>query len=349
MMSDQRWSQPFEALNAGEVVDFGAEIGAVAAADLAAAAARVRALTGGSCRPQLAALAYAATGHPRALDHYFPLARALRGDERAAFDALVGEIAAHPHFDLRLVGPGRADLTDRWPPDARALAAGHLAETFFYRRDLLARFLAAPRHFRIYATREAFAEDGGEMGGCYHAERETLQLVAARLYEGFGGPWPGVAPFLHELGHMLDFFDAGAGRMRPASSGFLPGMSPGDGAVYTPGAREGFVRGKRLELERYRARYERRAGPDDPLPLGHPYVFQNDTEFVAGYFEMFFRNPHTFAAQNEALFGGLAALFGYDPRRCWPADFMFYVEQNRAFYASGERPWRPGLTVGETP
>ena len=41
----------------------------------------------------------------------------------------------------------------------------------------------------------------------------------------------------------------------------------------------------------------------------------------------------------------LISLFGYDPRRCWPRDFGFYVEQNEAFYRSREKPWKLGITV----
>src|SRR6185503_2622015 len=101
---------------------------------------------------------------------------------------------------------------------------------------------------------------------------------------GFYGATPGVAPFLHEFGHMLDFFDAGTGRMG-RSEGLLPGLSPADGVIYTPLARQLFLRGKRLELERYLHR-SRSRDAGDRLPIGHPYVFQNDTEFIAGYFEM---------------------------------------------------------------
>ena len=90
---------------------------------------------------------------------------------------------------------------------------------------------------------------------------------------------------------------------------------------------------------------DRHPGLADPLPIGHPYVFQNDTEFCAGYFEMFFRNPHHLAAHNPDLHAAYAALFGYDPRRCWPQDFPFYIEQNQAFYRSGQRPWPAGITV----
>ena len=41
----------------------------------------------------------------------------------------------------------------------------------------------------------------------------------------------------------------------------------------------------------------------------------------------------------------LAKLFGCDTRRAWKQDFQFYINENRKFYLSGERPWKPGLTV----
>src|SRR6185369_2342072 len=98
-----------------------------------------------------------------------------------------------------------------------------------------------------------------------------------------------------------------------------------------------------LELERYRRRM---AGDrHGELPVGHPYVFQNDGEFIAGYFELFWRNPHAFAAQNPSLYHAFALLFGQDPRQAWPRDFPFYIEENRAFYQSGQPLWPTALTL----
>ncbi len=326
------------------VLDCGAALGPVPVQAVAAAEVQVAALTEGECRMQLAAHVFTLTAHPRALDHYFPLARVLVPPERDAFDALVSAVAQHPHLAVRLIGPGRRDQSTDLPAAARALVAGHLVETYFYRRDLLDHLLGRPRHVRLYTTRAAYTDDGGEAGGSFHPERGAVQLVLARLFEGFNGEWPGVAPFLHELGHLLDSLDVATGRLGH-SEGLLPGLSPRDGAAYTPAARELFLRGKALERARYLALAEGRAGPDDPLPVGHPYVFQNNTEFCAGYFEMFFRNPHYLAALNPDLHAAYVALFGYDPRRCWPQDFPFYVEQNQAFYRSGQRPWQLGVTV----
>ena len=322
-------------------------MGAIPAQAIAQVLENYARLTGGECQPQFAALVFEVARRPRALDFYFPITRMLTQKELTDFDQLTQALTRHPHFDLRLIGEDRANLTAHLPRGAAHLVAGHLAEIFFYRRDILERFLSAPRHIWLYATPWAFERDGGQAGGTYHSDRETLQLVLARLFEGFYRETPGVAPFLHEFGHMLDFFDAGQGRMG-RSYGLLPGLSPQDGAVYTPSARKLFLKGKRLELERYLARYRAQAKAGDPLPIGHPYVFQNDTEFAAGYFEMFFRNPNYFAAQNPDLYQAYVELFGYDPRRAWKEDFPFYVNENRNFYlTSGQRPWTPNLTVPE--
>jgi hypothetical protein len=335
-------SQP---LPSDEILDFGAPVGPVPVRDLARAVVAHTRLTG-ACHAQLAALAYTA-GARRALDWYFPLTRALELDELAEFDRLVAELVRHPGLDVRLIGEGRADITAELPADSRAIVAGHLAEIFFYRRDILDRFLGTPRGFRLYATSQAFKADGGVAGGDFSPEKECIQLLLSRLYEGFSGPTPGVAPFLHEFGHMLDFFDAGSAGMG-RSEGLLPGLSPSDGAIYTPEARRLFLKGKRLELERYLRHHDTLTiPPGEPPPIGHPYVFQNDTEFIAGYLEMFFRNPHAFAEQNPDLYEGFMELFRQDPRRAWAADFSYYIDENRRFYASGQRAWAPGLSVPE--
>jgi hypothetical protein len=327
-----------------ETLECGEALGAIPVQAIAHAVEHYTRLTNGQCQPQFAALVFEATRPPRALDFYFPLTQILTQKEQPAFDQLVQSIIQQPNFDLRLMGDW-GTLTAQMPAGVAQLVAGHLAEIFFYRRDILERFLSAPRHIWLYATPWAFERDGGQAGGDYHADRETLQLVLSRLFEGFYEPMPGVAPFLHEFGHMLDFFDAGKGRMG-RSEGLLPGLSPKDGAVYTPHARKLFLKGKQLELDRYLLRYRGQAKADDPLPIGHPYVFQNDTEFAAGYFEMFFRNPNYFAAQNADLYQAYVELFGYDPRQAWKEDFPFYVNENRNFYlTSGQKPWKPNLTT----
>jgi hypothetical protein len=296
------------------------------------------------CPLQLGALVFTVTRRHRALDFYFPITQMLTESEIDGFYQLAQSVAGHPHFDLQLIGEQRLDLTAQMPPSLRQVVAGQVAEVFFYRRELLERFLATPRHFQLYVSARAFEGDGGVAGGDYNPGRESVQLVLARVFEGFFGETAGVCPFLHEFGHMLDHFDAATGRMGH-SEGLLPGLSPRDGTLFNPRARRLFILGKRLELERYLARYEGNANVNDPLPIGHPYVFQNDGEFIAGYFEMFFRNPNYFASQNQALYAAFVELFGYDPRKAWTQDFPFYLNQNREFYFSGQRPWTPHLTI----
>lgn len=317
---------------------------AVEVATLADWTARYATLTGSANPAQLPAILFDATGDPWPLVHYFPLARAAGDPERGAFFAQVAELAAHPGLDLRLMGERRRDLTAQMPPSTRWLVAGHLVEVLGQRRDILGAFLSQPRHIRLYTAPAAFSDDGGVAGGDYDPAHERIQLGLSRIFEGFAGPMPGVAPFLHELGHMLDAFEPATGRMG-AGRGLLPGLSPLDGQLYDAEARRLFIAGKALEARRYGARVGGDATPDEPLPLGHPYVFQNDGEYIAGYLELFFRTPHRFFRLNPQLFGGFAQLLRRDPRSAWPDDFAFYVTENEAAYARGRRVAPAGISV----
>ncbi len=299
-------------------------------------------LTDKQFAPQPAALNFMVTENPRALDSYFPIVKMLSAPEVDAFYQLIWQIAEHPNFDIQLIGKDKTDLTDQLPTAALYLVAGHIAEIFFFRQNILARFLSSPRHFQLYTTLEAFQQDGGISGGCYNPNRQCVQLVISRLYEGFNGATPGVCPFLHEFGHMLDHFDAGSGSMGRAE-GVYPGLRTTDGDIFNPKARHLFIKGKRLELDRYLARFEGES--TQPMPIGHPYVFQNDGEFAAGYLEMYFRNPNYFAELNPDLFNAYQELFGYDTRKAWAQDFPDYVASNQKFYASGKKPSKAGLTI----
>jgi len=334
-------------LDLKEEIDFGAGLERIAVQYLVEQVRIYEQLTHGECRPQLAALLYLISGHRPALDLYFPITRVLNSAERQRFDALVEQIAFLPEFDLQLIDEQGNNIIEQLPEDAVLVVAGHLAEIFFYRQDILERFFAQPRHVRLYTSHEAFVQDGGVAGGDYHPEYQSVRLELARLYEGFYHQTPGVAPFLHEFGHMLEHFDPRSAGMMLHGEGLLPGLSPDHGQIYTLAARRAFLAGKRLELERYLAWHEGRAAANDPLPVGHPYVFRNDTEFIAGYFEMFFRNPNYFAALNPQLFSAFAGLFNYDPRPAWPQDFSGYIEENRQVYVPGAPVPAPGLTLPE--
>ncbi len=327
-----------------DTLNFEEPIRAVSALSIAHALNEFMRLTEGYYKPQFAALVFTVTNNFRALDWYFPITKMLNKTALDNFYQLVQDIARHANFDIQLIGENRANLTTQMPTSVRHIVAGQLAEVFFYKQNILERFLANPRHFQLYVTPRAFEQDGGASGGDYNPSRESMQLVLSRLFEGFNGETAGVCPFLHELGHMLDHFDVESGRMGRVE-GLLPGASPRDGEAYNPLARKLFIAGKSLELKRYLALYEGGFKEGDPLPIGHPYVFQNNGEFIAGYLEMFFRNPNYFAANNADLYSAFVELFGYDPRGAWKQDFPHYVDQNRNFYLSGRKPGKPGLTL----
>lgn len=299
--------------------------------------------TYGTCQPQLAYYVFAVTRRPIYIEGYFPITKSLPKDKRHQFHQMVSKVMTHPNFDLELRHRNLNYLIQKLPA-LGYLVAGHIVELFFYRQDILDLLLNSTIHIWLYTDPDSFKADGGVAGGCYNPERKCVQLVVSRLFEGFNQPTPGVCPFLHEFGHLLDFFDAGAGKAHTVGSGWLPGMRSSDGDMFTPEAREAFIAGKRLEMQRYE-RQVANADGSDPLPIGHPYVFQSNSEFIAGYLEMFFRNPYYFASQNPDLFNGFARLLGQDPRQYWEADFPFYIQQNRDFYHSGKKPPMHGLTL----
>ncbi|MSQ24414.1 MAG: hypothetical protein EXR58_07695 [Chloroflexi bacterium] len=335
----QLGAQSFEST---DTLDFGQEIGAVPVAGLIAGFADYLDAGKGGCRPQLAAVVAEATRKYRALDLYAPPLRAADSEAPRRFWTLATSIATNPNADIRLIDPARPELAERIAFSVTGIVAAQLAEIFFGHPDLLAAFLHRPRHIWIYANDSAFAHEGGVMGGDYNPEVEAVQLVMSRLFEGYSETVPGTCPLLHELGHLLDAVNIADGRIGRAE-GTLPGLAPGDGRYFQPAARQLFLDGKRREHERYLAAVEGRNG-DDP-PLGHPYVFHNDGEFIAGYFEMFFRNPHAFADTCPELYASFQAALNVDPRSYVRSDFDGYVSANRAFYASGQPVPRPGISV----
>ena len=334
-----------QSLGPGQHLEAG-PLGLVSAEQLMGAARRYYDLTGGTVRVQVAALVFDVTADFRALDFYFPITNSLQDNDAAHQDFYNGVryIANHPNFDLRVYGHNQQDVTDQTPPTVRHLVAGHLIEVFFHRRDILESFLSNPRHFQIYTDHQAFEGDNGLAGGDYRFDREAIQLEMTRLFEGYFGDTPGVAPILHELGHMLDHFDGGTGRMGQVE-GMLPGMSPADGPLFVPQSRQLFVQGKRMERDRYQRYQDGRGGPNDPIPVGHPYVFQTDGEFIAGYFEMFFRNPNYFGSLNPVLYDSFATALQQDPRRYWSQDFPGYIGENRKAYLGGQRPSPQNINI----
>ena len=321
------------------ILDCDTPLGPVLGTDLLHAVATFDALTQGASSLPLAFVLFRITGQPALLDRFFPLATILEPAAQDAFHRQVAAVGLHTGLDLRLFGEGQVDLSTAIPEDTRYIVAAHLVEMFFYCPAILARVLSKPRHIWLYTTPRAFAQDGGVAGGDYDPGKERLQLVMSRLYEGFYGESPGVAPFLHEFGHMLDWMEIGAGRSE-VGLGMLPGLRRTDGSLCAPRARALFLSGKRLEATRYQ-RCQQGQNTVGEIPIGHPYVFQNDGEFIAGYLELFFRTPHYLAERNPGLFYAFALLFGQDTRRAWKHDFPFYVNENRKAYLPG----RPRLAT----
>lgn len=144
-----------------QTVELGQPYGSVQASALAQAAENYARLSAGTCRPQLAALVYSLTNQPRAMDWYFPITRILSPEDLQRFDAFRSEIAEHASFDVHLIAEDLRDVSAFMPDEVRALVAGHLAEVFFYRPDLLERFFASPRYFLLYTSPKAYEQDGG--------------------------------------------------------------------------------------------------------------------------------------------------------------------------------------------
>ena len=261
------------------------------------------------------------------LGHFLPLITQLDSVERTQFMAHLNALLRDPRLPIRI--PYEAAVTGI-PLSARALIAGQLLMCFFYRNDVITTLLGTKPKFDLFLTIADYARSGGVGGGCYDLHAHRIMLHLPRLYEGFFDAIPGVCPLLHEMGHMLDGTSMRQ-MMYSECRGEFPSM--------TPSQRSTFAAAKAAEYACYMAHYHGRAPTDGRIPLGHPYVFQTDGEFIAGYWEMYWRNPHTMATQCPALFAALSDYTQSDPRQSMPTDYMGYVDGNRAFYRSGERPW----------
>lgn len=281
--------------------------------------------------PQCAAVVYDVTHNPHAMNLYFPLLAMLDPTEIEKFHEKVFSILQNPNFNLRIWDIGNVEVTERAPQSIAFLLAGHIVEIFYYRQDFLYQFFRSERNFNIFMNHRSYLQGGGYAGGCYDPDSQSIKLMASRLYEGFFDKIPGVAPFIHELGHMLDTYYVRERRQGPAR-GFLPGMMPYDGAFFSAESREKFIAGKHLELKRYQHMRNSQTRDAEDFPIGHPYVFQSDGEFIAGYLEMFFRNPNHFAVRNPILYESFRILLKQDPRQYFKKDFNKYIEQNYGAY-----------------
>lgn len=280
----------------------------------------------GYCVP-LAGLIFDTTAELTTLGHFLPLISHLEHSQRQEFRTRLTSMLADTRLQIVLL---RARTVIPATLSMRALIAGQLLLCFWHRPDILEVIIASNPQFHLYTDSQSYARAGGVGGGCYSVETHRIMLPVERLYEGFFSPIPAVCPLLHELGHLLD---GCAMRMQKTAvcRGELPGMTANELAD--------FGAGKRTEYTCYLAWYHGRPPAGGQMPLGHPYVFQTDGEFLAGYWELFWRNPHTMATVSPQLFAAFCGYTACDPRHFVATDYMGYVDGNREFYLSGERPW----------
>lgn len=318
-----------------------APFGVVPVQALADAVKPYHAQSAGECQPQAAMLIYQLSGQLEALKHYFPILRNLDERQQIEFHAQLQRLLGN--HNLHIVMKGYADTKPKTPEGVRVMIAGHILELFFFRQDILKRFLKGRRSFWVYPNKQSFLETGGTGGGDYHPVLRCVRLYMQRYFEGFYNTMPQQAPFLHEFGHMLEHFDGGK-RLLLHGTGLLPGMIKTDRHLYYSEAHQLFLEGKHLEKKRYQAWQNQPKQTACPQPIGSPYVFKNDAEFIAGYLEMFFRNPHYFASQNISLYHAFERVFGWDPRQVWEQDFDVYVHSNKMAYSRGMQLNSSGLS-----
>jgi hypothetical protein len=311
---------PFASFDA--VIDLGETFGRVSRDDLYAAAERFRSQGYATETPQLAFLAFALTRNVATLNHYFFLSRGLDDISMRRFYARAAQIGMHDHLQVSVFDDQGTEID---LPEIRFLIACHLTEIFYGSPEILDWLLRVKCRFLFYKTQKAYADAGGVGGGCYRPDKNAIQMLLSRLFEGYSEKEPGVAPLLHELGHMLDH-SSGA-------LGLLPRMNARQKVIFDADMRDLFTRGKQIEAGRYELLRLGKAHRGMPVPIGGPYTLSNNGEFIAGYVEMFFRNPHYFEKNNATLYEAFRRVFNIDPRAFWKRDFQRYINENRDAYA----------------
>ena len=293
-----------------------------------------------ACKPQLAYYVFAITRRTRYMESYFPLVKSLTKAQRRQFHEMVCKLLLSPGFDLQM---GGGDIVK--VPATSYLVAGHIVEVFFYRPDILDLLMQGKLHIWLH-------KDGGVGGlkGCYDPKEGCVNLSLRALFSPFNQPTPWFSRFLFGFAHLLNHFDCLKLDQSSKAFGWLPGMrlpnelSPSpDGDIYTPGVRRAFNKGKQLEISCYQDLIQ--IGHLGALPLGQPHIFGDNREFLAGYFEMFFRKPHKFAATNPDLYKAFSMLLRQDLHQYWADYCPTYVEQADELYNNGRLPPPHGLTI----
>lgn len=275
----------------------------------------------------LAALIFQASKEFTCLAHFFPLLRSCSDETRGSFRQDLNALLQRPELQIVYV-------TDNGPIPAplvlRVLVSAQILCCFWQRKAVIELLMRSKPSVHLFANHALYTRAGGVGGGCYSVESHRIMLEASRMFEGFFTLHPNVSPFLHEFGHMLD-----GTHMRTHQLPHCQGRMPGMDATHI----QQWRLAKATEYALYMAWYHHRPPTHGQTPIGHPYVFQNDGEFLAGHWEMFWRNPHSMAAMSPALFSAFVAYTNQDPRTSLAEDYMGYVRDNVRFYHSGAQPW----------
>ncbi|MEY3989205.1 MAG: Glucose-regulated metallo-peptidase [Chloroflexota bacterium] len=278
-------------------------------------------------RMPLAGLVFQVSKELTSLGHFFPLIHTLTDAQRFEFRTRLNALLQST--DIAVTYTTQAGLTAT-PLILRVMVLGQIVSCFWGRPEIVSALQRTKPSVALYADRMLYERTGGVGGGCYLPHEHRIMLEANRLFEGFYTPIPNVSPFLHEFGHMLDGTHMRLNQL-PHCYGRLPLMHDQAFSLWQ--------KAKYREVQCYTAWYHQRPPSDGQMPLGHPYVFQNDGEFLAGHWEMFWRNPHAMAQQTPHLFDAFKNYVNQDPRTSLAHDYLGYVEGNRAFYQSGQQPW----------
>ena len=281
----------------------------------------------------MALLLYVQSKELQTLQYFFPIITQLRGQRRQRWLHWYAQLLIHTPVDIAFIRNDRHPA----PLALRCMVVGQLVSCFVDRPDVLAAFVTTAPSFWLCADERSYQRVGGIGGGCYVDTEHRILLIADRLFEGYRAAIPGVCPLLHELGHMLD----GTNRRLRAEV-----FCRGDFPLMTRAHQSAWRRAKRDEVQQYE-QYRTNSAIIGRAPLGHPYVFQTDGEFLAGYWEMFWRNPNAFARTAPELYLALTQYVNHDPR-AYTTDYRGYVEGNAAFYARGERAWPSDIRIDES-
>lgn len=282
-------------------------------------------------RMPLAGLVFQVSKELSSLGHFFPLIHTLNDTQRTEFRVRLNALLQSPQISISYTTLAGVIAT---PIILRVLVLGQIVSCFWGRPEIISALQRTKPSVALYANHQLYERAGGVGGGCYLPSEHHIMLEANRLFEGFYTPTPTVSPFLHEFGHMLDGTHMRINQL-PHCVGRLPLMHDDVLPMWQ--------KAKYREVQCYTAWYHQRPPSDGQMPLGHPYVFQNDGEFLAGHWEMFWRNPYAMAQQTPYLFDALKSYVNQDPRDSLTHDYLGYIEGNRAFYQSGQRPWPAGI------